>query len=193
MNMNYHRNVPSTDSLLNNSKAVLMEARLQRISSVSGYGNRNAAYKNLNSSSRANKNTKSRNISNKSIDVTCHQTSNRSSRRQSTSRSLFSAEAPIPHVDDILLELKQVKNNLIKDIESNKSKGRKNTSCLTDTELNSIHSFMKACDLMLESFDMQPQHDAEYQFERYEKRQSPTRRRRSCVKFDLSQNEFFSY
>ena len=67
-----------------------------------------------------------------------------------------------------------------------------NTS-LTDTETHSIQSFMKACDLMLESFDMQPQHNPEKcEFERYEKRQT-TRRRRPYVRFDISQNEFYSY
>ena len=67
MNMNYKlTNASLSDSLLVNSKAVLMEARLQRLSSVSsGYRNQNAAY---NLSSRAN-NTKPKNISNKSINV----------------------------------------------------------------------------------------------------------------------------
>lgn len=197
MNVNFKLNTSSTDSLLMESKAVLMEARLQRLSSVvsSGYGNQNAAY---NLSSRA-ENTKPKNISNKRINVhdarssraasSCQQASRSSRRHQSTSRSLFSAE-PTLDVDHILRELKQVKSNLMKDIEC--KKGRTNTS-LNDTEKHRIQSFMKACDLMLESFHMQPQHDPEEcEFERYEKRQT-TRRQRSNVRFDLSQNEFYSY
>ena len=185
-------------SFLTNTKAVLIEARLQRLRSPvsSGYGNRkNAAYNWR--TNRASNSTKSKNISNKSIDVTVHDA--RSSRatschqsNRSSSRSLFSAEGTLD-VDDILRELKQVKSNLMKDIEHKRSKGGRRKASLTDTEINSIQSFMKACDLMLQSFDMQPQHDAECEhFERYERRQT-TRRRRSCVKFDLSQNEFFSY
>ena len=197
MNTNNKLNTSSKDSFLTNTKAVLIEARLQRLSSPvsSGYGNRNAAYNWR--TNRASNSTKPKNISNKSINRTVHDA--RSSRAtschqssRSSSRSLFSAEATLD-VDDILRELKQVKSNLMKDIEHKTSKDGRRKASLTDTEINSIQSFMKACDLLLQSFDMQPQHDAECEnFERYERRQT-TRRRRSCVKFDLSQNEFFSY
>lgn len=195
MNINNKLNTSSTDSFLVNTKAVLMEARLERLSSVSSdYGKRtNAAY-NLISRRASNNTTKTKNISNKSIHVHDARSSRANSCRQSSrssSRSPFSAEATLVDVDDCLRELKQVKSNIMKEIESKKSKGSMKTS-LTDSEMNTIESFMKACELMLKSFDKQPQHDAEEcKFERYEKRQ--TTRRRSCVRFDLSQNEFFSY
>ena len=186
MNINYQRNASSTDPLLVNTKAVLMEARLQRLSYVSGYKNHNAAY--ISSTRRA------KNISNENIDVNNDERKgsvcSRNSRRQSKSRSLFSSAEVTLDVDDILQELKQVKRTIMKDI-----KGRRINTSLTDTEMNSIQNFMKACDLMLESFEVHPRHEAGLYFERYSnnRQQNKRRQRSSSVKFDLSRNEFFSY
>lgn len=210
--MNIGRRKDSSSSPFNHAKAVLKEARLLRLSSISP---RSSYYRD----ESTNKKVLLKERSSESASF-CSESS--SKKRMNLFPPFSFAKIKdkkniVPHdlpneIGDIVQELKQIKQNIVKDMKKTKE---------VDIDLNlRIQSFMEACNLVLNQFDKQ----SEYEIDGYSKEirhhqkndvedndrdKSMPRRKsslrtnfqkqrslssvsaNSSVRFDLSQNEIF--
>ena len=200
--MNIGRRIDSSRNPINDAKAVLKEARLLRLSSISR--ERGHAKKKV----LPLKERRSSESSASSCTSTC------SFNTSMNSFPIFafagikdknSCSHDLPNdVSDIVRELKQIKQNIIKDMEVTKD---------MDIHLNSrIQSFMEACNLVLNQFDGQskyeidlysknnvddtrkktlPRRESSFPTKYQRERSSSSASANSSVRFDLSQNEIF--
>ena len=222
MNIGQRKDSSRKSNPVSEAKAVLKAARLLRLHSISP---RSSSISSIRRTNKKNEEECSSSRNRKIDEAASSRYRSSSSANKSVDSFPFSftrIQDRNPHdvsneINNVLRELKQIKQNIAKDIHVTKN---------MDNNLTTrIHSFMEACNLVLKDFDRgQPEHEIDYSAS-YEYKQQQniddgkkerqktdmnlerasslrnkfqTRERSlsttscgSSVRFDLSQNEFF--